>query len=112
MRHRTTSKPGYEGLFALLDELGSDCYRAFYAEHGQAPWRPAEQFEACRRTTFIDIHDMLVSNLEERWPLLTEFLGFQPDELAAQLSDNEFVSLVDLGAPARVAGLLRAGAQL
>ena len=36
---------------------------------------------------------MLVSNLEERWPLLTEFLGFQPDELAAQLSDNEYVSL-------------------
>jgi hypothetical protein len=25
-------------------------------------------------------HDMLVSKLEERWPLLTEFLGFQADE--------------------------------
>lgn len=91
-----TSSPvetGFDELFALLDELGSDCYRAFYGEFGQAAWRPAERFEACRRTTFIDIHDMLVSNLEERWPLLTEFLGFQPDELAAQLSDNEFVSL-------------------
>ncbi|MGF6513599.1 hypothetical protein ABH912_001065 [Pseudomonas sp. BT76 TE3572] len=84
---------GYEQLFALLDELGSDCYRAFYAEHDQVAWRPAERFEACRRATYIDIHDMLVSNLEERWPLLTEFLGFQPDELAAQLSDNEYVSL-------------------
>ncbi|AHZ67413.1 hypothetical protein OU5_0334 [Pseudomonas mandelii JR-1] len=84
---------GYEELFARLDELGSDCYREFYSEHGQAEWRPAESFEACRRTTFIDIHDMLVSNLEDRWPLLTDFLGFQPDELAAQLSDNEFVSL-------------------
>ncbi|MFL1527664.1 hypothetical protein [Pseudomonas sp. O230] len=84
---------GFDELFALLDELGSDCYRAFYPGQGQAAWRPAERFEACRRTTFIDIHDMLVSNLEERWPLLTEFLGFQPDELAAQLSDNEFVSL-------------------
>lgn len=84
---------GYEELFARLDELGSDCYREFYSGHGQAEWRPAESFEACRRTTFIDIHDMLVSNLEDRWPLLTDFLGFQPDELAAQLSDNEFVSL-------------------
>ncbi|MHC8286578.1 hypothetical protein ACYZUD_07050 [Pseudomonas sp. XS1P51] len=84
---------GFDGLFALLDELGSDCYRTFYAGHDQAQWRPAERFEACRRTTFIDIHDMLVSNLEERWPLLTEFLGFQPDELAAQLSDNDYVSL-------------------
>ncbi len=84
---------GYEGLFARLDELGSDCYSEFYPESAQAAWRPAERFEACRRTTFIDIHDMLVSNLEERWPLLTDFLGFQPDELSAQLSDNDYVSL-------------------
>ena len=84
---------GYECLFARLDELGSDCYREFYPESAQAVWRPAERFEACRRTTFIDIHDMLVSNLEERWPLLTDFLGFQPDELSAQLSDNGYVSL-------------------
>jgi hypothetical protein len=84
---------GYEGLFARLDELGSDCYREFYPESAQAAWRPADRFEACRRTTFIDIHDMLVSNLEERWPLLTDFLGFQPDELSAQLSDNDYVSL-------------------
>ncbi|EJM56459.1 hypothetical protein PMI29_05001 [Pseudomonas sp. GM49] len=83
---------GYAGLFALLDELGSDCYHGFYAEFGQAPWRPQERFETCRRTACIDIHDLLVSNLVERWPLLTEFLGFQPDELSAQISDNEFVS--------------------
>jgi hypothetical protein len=91
----TSSHPesGYEDLFACVDEMGSDCYREFYAGHDQAQWRPAECFEACRRTTFIDIHDMLVSNLEDRWPLLTDFLGFQPDELAAQLIDNEFVNL-------------------
>jgi hypothetical protein len=83
---------GYAGLFALLDELGSDCYHAFYADYGQARWRPQERFETCRRTACIDIHDLLVSNLEECWPLLTEFLRFQPDELSAQISDNEFVS--------------------
>jgi hypothetical protein len=83
---------GFAGLFALLDELGSDCYQAFYTDYDQARWRPQERFEACRRATCIDIHDLLVSNLEERWPLLTEFLGFQPDELSAQISDNEFVS--------------------
>jgi len=87
------TQSGYEGLFALVDELGSDFYRVLYAGHDQAQWRPGGRFEACRRATFIDIHDMLVGNLEERWPLLSEFLGFQPDELAAQLSDNEFVSL-------------------
>ncbi|KAB0507176.1 hypothetical protein F7R14_04765 [Pseudomonas lini] len=84
---------GYEGLFERLDELGNDCYREFYPESAQAAWRPAEHFEECRRTTFIDINDMLVSNLEERWPLLTDFLGFQPDELSAHLSDNDYVSL-------------------
>ncbi|MGH8350273.1 MAG: hypothetical protein ACRES5_27470, partial [Pseudomonas sp.] len=83
---------GSSGLFALLDELGSDCYQAFYADYGQARWRPQERFETCRRTACIDIHDLLVSNLEERWPLLTEFLGFQPDEMFEQISDNEFVS--------------------
>ncbi|WP_223484878.1 hypothetical protein [Pseudomonas sp. A-RE-19] len=86
------NETGYEGLFARLDELGSDCYREFYADVAQAAWRPADRFEACRRTTFIDIHDMLVSNLEERWPLLTDFLGFQPDELSAQLRENDYAS--------------------
>ncbi|NUU38059.1 hypothetical protein [Pseudomonas sp. C2B4] len=86
-------EPGYAGLFALLDELGSAGYQRFYTEDREESWRPAEQFETCRRATLIDIHDMLVGNLEERWPLLTEFLGFQADELAAQLSDNEYVSL-------------------
>jgi hypothetical protein len=64
-----------------------------YAEPGRVAWRPAGQFETCRRTTLVNIHDILVSNFEERWPLLTEFLGFKADELAAQLSENEYVSL-------------------
>jgi hypothetical protein len=87
------NEAGFEDLFTLLDELGAECYRGFEPELMQPHWRPAELFETCRRTTFIDIHDMLVSNLEERWPLLTEFLGFQPDGLMAYASDNESVSL-------------------
>ncbi len=84
---------GYEDLFTLLDEVGPEYYRGFEPELMQPHWRPAELFETCRRATFIDIHDMLVSNLEQRWPLLTEFLGFQPDGLMAYASDNELVSL-------------------
>jgi hypothetical protein len=86
-------EPGYEGLFAQLDDLGAHGYQRFYAEPGRQPWRPADDFETCRRATLIDVHDMLVSNLEERWPLLTEFLGFQADELAAHLCDNDYSSL-------------------
>lgn len=86
-------EPDSAGLFPLLDELGSQDYQRFYSEDGQQPWRPLDQFETCRRASVIDIHDMLVINREERWPLLTEFLGFQADELSAQLSDNEYVGL-------------------
>jgi hypothetical protein len=85
--------PGYEGLFPLLDDLGAHGYRRFYSEPGCPPWRPAQDFETCRRATLIDMHDLLVSNLEERWPLLTEFLGFRADELAAHLCDNDYSSL-------------------
>ncbi len=88
----TPGSDGFAQLFDILDELGNDCYRALYTNQAQAPWRPAEEFEECRRTTFVDIQEVLVSNLEERWPLLTDFLGFQPDELSAHLSDNECVS--------------------
>jgi len=83
----------YTGLFTLLDELGSDCYRWFYDEYGQALWRQTDEFEVCRRTSCIDISDILVSNLEERWPLLTDFLGCHADELDAQLRDSPYVSL-------------------
>jgi hypothetical protein len=83
---------GFEVLFAMLDELGRDYYREFYVERERAEWRPADRFEACRRTTSIDIHDMVVGRPEDRWPLLTEFLGVQSDELAAHLSDSEYVS--------------------
>lgn len=86
-------EPGHGELFALLDELGSEGSRRFYSEDGELPWRPEGEFETCRRATLIDVNDMLVSNLEERWPLVSEFLGFKADELAAQLSDSEYVSL-------------------
>jgi hypothetical protein len=86
-------EPNYTGLFGLLDELGREGFQRFYTQGDEQSWRPADQFETCRRSTLIDIHDMVVGNLEERWPLLTEFLGFQADELSAQLSDSEYVSL-------------------
>ncbi|MHC8305892.1 hypothetical protein [Pseudomonas sp. PB3P13] len=88
----TPGNDGFEQLFDVLDELGNDCYRALYTRQAQAQWRPAEEFEECRRTSYVDIQDILVSNLEERWPLLTEFLGYQPDEFWAHLGDNECVS--------------------
>jgi hypothetical protein len=80
----------FDELFALLDELGGDLYRGFYAECEWLCWRPEGGFEACRRTTFVDIHDMAVGKLEERWPLLSEFLGFQAEEWAFHQGEGEY----------------------
>ncbi|MFJ4193324.1 hypothetical protein [Pseudomonas sp. NPDC089534] len=80
----------YEQLFSLLDGLDGDCYRRLYTEPERMPWRPEGQFEACRRTLFIDIHDILVAKLDERWPLLSEFLGFQSDEWTQALFEDEW----------------------
>lgn len=73
---------GFEALFPLLDGLGDDFYRELRADDERTVWRPEGEFEACRRTSFIDINDMMVGKLEDRWPLLGEFLGFEPDDLA------------------------------
>lgn len=81
--------PGFEGLFNLLDNLGGDYYREFYIEAERVAWRPIGHFEACRRTSYIGIHDMVVGKMEERWPLLSDFLGYQADELMLEPSTGE-----------------------
>ncbi len=82
----------FDGLFATLDQLGSDCYRELYADHDTVEWRPRASFEARRGAGYIDIQDLVTGNLEERWPLLTDFLGLQPDEIDAHLRENEYAS--------------------
>ncbi|WP_445181399.1 hypothetical protein [Pseudomonas sp. McL0111] len=80
---------GCEGLFAVLDGLGGDLYRGFYTEAERIGWRPEGEFESCRRATYLDIHDMVVGKLEDRWPLLSEFLGFQAVQWALHQSEGE-----------------------
>lgn len=85
--------PGVRGsdeLFAVLDGLGGDFYRGFYTDAERIAWRPEGEFESCRRATFVDIHDMVVGKLEERWPLLSDFLGFQAVEWALHQSEGEY----------------------
>ncbi|TMU83072.1 hypothetical protein FGA82_00175 [Pseudomonas fluorescens] len=85
------STVGFDMLFPLLDGLGGDYYREFYPEEERVAWRPEGQFEACRRTSFVSINDMIVGKLEERWPLLSDFLGFQADDLTLYQGDDEHV---------------------
>lgn len=83
------SNVGFDRLFPLLDALGGDYYREFYPEEERVVWRPQGEFEACRRTSFIHINDMIVGKLEERWPLLSDFLGFQADDMTLYQPDDE-----------------------
>lgn len=80
---------GFDELFNLLDGMGGDCYRELHAETDLLPWRPLGQFEACRRTHYIGIDDMVVGKMEERWPLLSDFLGFQTDDLLFEPGTGE-----------------------
>lgn len=80
---------GFSALFGLLDNMGGDCYRELFPETDLMPWRPLGEFEACRRTSYIGIDDMVVGKMEERWPLLIDFLGFQADELMLEARIGE-----------------------
>ncbi|UFP97403.1 hypothetical protein [Pseudomonas fitomaticsae] len=80
---------GFDELFSLLDSIGGDCYRELYSQDDQVPWRPIGEFEACRRTSYIGIDDMVVGKMEERWPLLSDFLGFQADDLMFEARTGE-----------------------
>ncbi|WP_438301841.1 hypothetical protein [Pseudomonas sp. NMS19W] len=80
---------GFDELFNLLDGMGGDYYRELHPEADLRPWRPLGQFEACRRTSYIGIDDIVVGKMEERWPLLSDFLGYQADELQCEAGPGE-----------------------
>jgi len=80
---------GFDELFSLLDGMGGDCYRELRTQAELQSWRPTGEFEACRRTSYIGINDMVVGKMEERWPLLSDFLGFQTDELQFEAGPGE-----------------------
>ncbi|SEM46112.1 hypothetical protein SAMN04487857_102109 [Pseudomonas sp. ok272] len=83
---------GFEGLFSMLDQLGGDVYREVYADIDTAQWRPREGFNARRGTAYLDIQDLVPDNMEDRWPLLTDFLGLQPEEIETHLRENDYAS--------------------
>jgi hypothetical protein len=82
--------PSHSMICSRFSTAWGDLYRGLYAESELLRWRPEDGFESCRRTTFLDIHDMAVGKLEERWPLLSEFLGFQAEEWVFHQGEGEY----------------------
>ena len=83
---------GFAELFALLDSLGGDFFRELYSEQERKQWRPESEFELWRRAHCIEIHDLILSNLEACWPLFSEFLGVQPVDLVIDSHENPYLS--------------------
>ena len=71
-------------------DLGLDYYRELYGEALVEPEGPAIS-RSSRSTApmLVSVYDLVGRDLEERWPLLTEFLGFQFDDLAFHFSESD-----------------------
>jgi hypothetical protein len=91
MSAQATMALDFEDLFRTLDEFGQDYYRELSADDEQDPSGVASG-EARRRVSYVGVHDLISASPEERWPLLSEFLGFQFDQFTSHLNENEYVS--------------------
>ncbi|MFC6336610.1 hypothetical protein GIR22_16410 [Pseudomonas sp. CCM 7891] len=77
-------------LFAHMAEWSAGYYRDVYGEHYVSPDSPSPQ--GYRHLAYIDIAD-LISDLDKAaTPLLTQFLGYQPDEFGFHFSNPAYAN--------------------
>jgi hypothetical protein len=86
-----TSALDFDDLFRKLDEFGQDYYRELCAGNDQENPGIAAR-EASRPVSYVGLHDLVGGNDEERWPLLSEFLGFQFDQFTSHVGESECAS--------------------
>jgi hypothetical protein len=86
-----TSALDFDDLFRTLDEFGEDYYRKLCAGDDQENLDIVDR-EAHRPVSYVGLHDLVGSHQEERWPLLSEFLGFQFDQFTSHISESEYAS--------------------
>ena len=86
-----TSALDFDDLFRVLDEFGQDYYRELCAGNDQEDLGIAAR-EASRPVSYVGLHDLVGGNNEERWPLLSEFLGFQFDQFTSHVGESECAS--------------------
>lgn len=81
----------FDDLFRTLDEFGQDYYRELCAGNDQENPGIAAR-EARRPVSYVGLHDLIGGDNEERWPLLSEFLGLQFDQFSSHVSESECAS--------------------
>ncbi|VVN91305.1 hypothetical protein [Pseudomonas fluorescens] len=82
----------FEDLFCVLEPFGQDYYQQLCAGRTEEDGQDDPEFRARRQVSYLGLHDLVGGGLEDRWPLLSEFLGFQFDQLSSQVSETDYVS--------------------
>jgi len=88
---RPTGRPlEFEEAVRTCNELSLEYYRELYGDTPVQPQGPAiSRSNRSHGPMLVGIHDLVGSDIEQRWPLLTEFLGFRFDDLAFHFSESD-----------------------
>ncbi|MFY1663298.1 hypothetical protein [Pseudomonas sp. Pseu.R1] len=82
----------FSAALSTIDTIGRSYYQELYGEEPTASEfisRPPLYANLRLAPTFLTVADLIGFRLEERWALLTDFLGFRFDDLAFSFSESD-----------------------
>lgn len=82
----------FNGMLNIIGSISQAYHQELYGEDGAAATISIAQLSASNKSmipAFIAISDLITSDTEEHWKLLTEFLGFRFDDLAFSFSESD-----------------------
>lgn len=79
----------FNGVLKTLNSIGHVYYRELYEEGHEPVGRTLAYPNKSVVPAFITIFDLVSCIADDHWPLLTEFLGFQFDDLAFSFSESD-----------------------
>ncbi len=77
----------FEEVVHACNELSLEYHRELYGDTSVHPQGPAIGHASA--PMLVSVYDLVGSNIEQRWPLLTEFLGFRFEDLAFHFSESD-----------------------
>ncbi|OCR22236.1 hypothetical protein AFK24_24265 [Pseudomonas syringae] len=82
----------FNGVLRTIDSIGQAYYQELYGDGSEMAGRVVRPLGFPNKSvvpSYITISDLMHSNVEEHWNLLTEFLGFRFDDLAFSFSESD-----------------------
>lgn len=81
---------GFHGLLSVLSELAERYYRELYGSNQPAvAARHVHAGHSARIPDFVSIYDHVSYRVNDHWPLVVDFLGFEFDELAFSFTESD-----------------------